>query len=188
MTALLGRVPTTVAVIAAAAVVALLSLLAYGVASKGSSATLDSALARGQRPAAPALVLPRLAGGGRGSLAGYRGKVVILNYWASWCTPCRREAPLLERWQRRIAPRGATVLGIDALDLTGDARGFIRSYGLTYPMLRDRDGETQGRFGVGGYPETFVIDRRGRIAALKRGPVDDTFLRQAVQPLLGERG
>jgi cytochrome c biogenesis protein CcmG/thiol:disulfide interchange protein DsbE len=164
-----------------------MALLAYGVTTRGSSAVLDAALARGGHPAAPALVLPRLGGGARGSLASYRGRVVIVNYWASWCTPCRQEAPLLERWQRRIVARGGTVLGVDTLDATGDARSFIRSHRLTYPMLRDRDGSTQGRFGVSGYPETFVIDPRGRIAALRRGPVDDAFLRRAVLPLLAER-
>jgi cytochrome c biogenesis protein CcmG, thiol:disulfide interchange protein DsbE len=117
-------------------------------------------------------------------LGDYRGKVVVLNYWASWCAPCRQESPLLQRWHERISARGGTVLGVDSLDVTADARAFVRTFRLTYPMLRDRDGDTQKRFGVTGYPETLVVDRRGRIAALQRGPVDDAFLRRTVLPLL----
>jgi cytochrome c biogenesis protein CcmG/thiol:disulfide interchange protein DsbE len=167
-------------------VVALIALLVYGVSSKGSDTGLDRALARGERPEAPALELPPLGGGASRSLADYRGRVVVLNYWASWCDPCRTESPLLERWHGRIRDRGGTVLGVDVLDLSGDARDFIREYGLSYPMLRDRDGETQGRWGITGLPETFVIDPEGRVAALKRGPVDEAFMRQAVEPLLRE--
>jgi hypothetical protein len=77
--------------------------------------------------------------------------------------------------------------GIDSLDVSADASAFVRRYRISYPMLRDRDGDTQRRFGVTGYPETLVVDPRGRIAALRRGPVDDAFLRAAVLPLLKER-
>jgi len=165
---------------------ALIGLLVYGVKATGRGQTLDDVIAHGRRPAAPAVSLPRLEGGARAALADYRGTVVVLNYWASWCTPCRQESPLLERWQRRLAKRGGTVVGIDSLDVTADARAFVREFGLTYPMLRDRDGETQRRFGVSGYPETLIVDRDGRIAALQRGPVDDAFLRRSVLPLLAE--
>jgi cytochrome c biogenesis protein CcmG/thiol:disulfide interchange protein DsbE len=165
---------------------ALIGLLVYGVKATGRGQTLDDAIARGERPAAPAVALPELEGGSTAALADYRGRVVVLNYWASWCTPCRQESPLLERWQRRLAKRGGTVVGIDSLDVTADARAFVREFGLTYPMLRDRDGETQRRFGISGYPETLIVDRDGRIAALQRGPVDDAFLRRSVLPLLAE--
>jgi cytochrome c biogenesis protein CcmG, thiol:disulfide interchange protein DsbE len=170
--------------VVALGVVALLGLLVYGVKATGPGHTLDDAIARGERPIAPAVALPRLQGGSTTTLAHYRGRVVVLNYWASWCTPCRQESPLLERWHQRISARGGTVLGIDSLDVTSDARAFIGRFRLTYPMLRDRDGDTQKRFGVTGYPETLVVDRRGRIAALQRGPVDDAFLRRTVLPLL----
>ena len=121
------------------------------------------------------------------SLDDYRGKVVVLNFWASWCEPCREESPLLDRWHRRIEPRGGTVLGVDALDVTSDARDFIHRYGLSYPMLRDGNGDTREPFGIVGFPETFVIDRRGRIAAVRRGPVDEAFMRRHVGRLLRER-
>ena len=162
------------------------ALLAYGLVSKRPDSGIEQALARGDRASAPALALPRLDGRGGGSLAGFRGRVVVLNFWASWCEPCRRESPLLERWHRRISARGGTVLGVDVLDVTSDARRFVREYRLSYPMLRDREGDSQRAFGVVGYPESVVIDRRGRVAAVKRGPVDEAWLRRHVDPLLGE--
>ena len=168
-------------------VLALLGLLAYGLASNEPDRGIERALARGERPAAPRLELPRLSGGGRGSLADHRGKVVVLNFWASWCVPCREESPLLQRWHKRISQNGGgTVLGVDILDVSRDARDFAREYGLTYPMLRDGDGDSLGDWGVVAYPETFVLDRRGRIAASRRGPVDAAFLRAEVLPLLEE--
>jgi cytochrome c biogenesis protein CcmG/thiol:disulfide interchange protein DsbE len=163
---------------------ALIALLAYGLAQNEPDRGVDEALARGERSPAPAFELPKLGGGGSESLADYRGQVVVLNFWASWCKPCRDESPLLERWHRRIRGRGATVLGVDILDVTGRAQDFIDEYGLTYPMLKDKDGEGLDKFGVVAYPETFVIDRQGRIAAVARGPVDDAFLRRNVAPLL----
>jgi cytochrome c biogenesis protein CcmG/thiol:disulfide interchange protein DsbE len=167
-------------------VIAVVGLLAYGVSSNEPDRGIEQALARGEREPAPRVELPRLDGDGRSSLADYRGKVVVLNFWASWCEPCRAESPLLQRWHRRIAGRDATVVGVDVLDVTSDARAFARKYSLTYPMLRDRGGETIESFGVVAYPETFVIDRQGRIAATERGPVDDAFLRRTVLPLLEE--
>ena len=167
-------------------VLALIGLLAYGVLSKQSSTDIERALARGDRMPAPALTLPRLEGAGTASLADFRGKVVVLNYWASWCEPCRTESPLLQRWHERISRRGGTVLGVDVHDLTSDAKRFIREFRLAYPMLRDVDGRTQRRFGVVAYPETVVIDRRGRVAAVERGPVDEAFMRRHVAPLLEE--
>jgi cytochrome c biogenesis protein CcmG/thiol:disulfide interchange protein DsbE len=163
---------------------ALIALLAYGLAQNEPDRGVDEALARGERSPAPAFELPKLGGGGSESLADYRGQVVVLNFWASWCKPCRDESPLLERWHRRIRDRGATVLGVDILDVTGRAQDFVDEYGLTYPMLKDKDGEGLDKFGVVAYPETFVIDRQGRIAAVARGPVDDAFMRRNVAPLL----
>lgn len=173
------------AVLAVVGVAALLGLLAYGLSSSGTDRGLDDALARGEKVDAPDFELPRLSGGGKGSLAEHRGKVVVLNAWASWCDPCREESPLLQRWHRRMA-RGdrGVVLGIDGLDVTSDARAFVREYDLTYPMLRDPETEALNEYGVVGYPETFVIDRQGRIVAIRRGPVDEAFMRDEVAPLL----
>ena len=111
----------------------------------------------------------------------------MLNFWASWCEPCRKESPLLQRWHTRMELRQGTVVGVDVQDVTGDAREFIGEYGLTYPMLRDGEGLTRETFAIVGFPETFVLDRQGRIVAVRRGPVDERFMRERVQPLLDER-
>ncbi len=169
-----------------AAALALFGLLTYGVLSGGGNDGIDDALADGKRPDAPSLALPRLGAPGRASLDDYRGRVVVLNFWASWCAPCRDEAPMLERWHRRIASQGGTVLGVDALDAEDDARAFLRRFKITYPNIRDAAGENLRPFGIAAYPETFVIDRRGRIAAVVRGPVDEEFLQREVPPLLRE--
>ncbi len=176
--------PIPIAVLCA--VVALVALLAYGLASNEPDRKVDNAVLAGDREPAPRIELPNLNGPGTGSLTDYRGKVVVLNYWASWCPPCRAESPLLERWHRRLVHRGGTVLGVDVQDVDSDARAFAKKYGLTYPMLRDGPGDTRDDLGILGLPETFVIDRKGRIAAVQRGAVDDQFMREQVVPLLKE--
>lgn len=177
------RSPFVIAVLVGVA--ALLGLLVYGLSSTSPDRGIEDSLAKGERKAAPDFDLPRLEGGGRRTLADYRGKVVVLNVWGSWCDPCRSEAPLLERWHKRIARDGrGTVLGVDVLDNTPDARAFIREYRLTYPQLKDPEDEVRPAYGAAGVPETIVIDTRGRVAAIRRGPVDDAFMRREVAPLL----
>src|SRR5918996_285146 len=164
------RVLSPVPIAILCVVLALVALLAYGLSQNEPDRSVEDALARGEREQAPALELPKLSGGGRGSLADYRGDVVVVNFWASWCEPCREESPMLERWHKRMAGKGGTVLGVDVLDVTADAQDFIDEYGLSYPMLKDKDGDALEGFGVVAYPETFVIDRDGRITAVRRGP------------------
>jgi cytochrome c biogenesis protein CcmG/thiol:disulfide interchange protein DsbE len=174
--------PVPIAVICV--LLGLVALLAYGLASNEPDRGVEEALGRGETEAAPNLELPKLGGGGTGSLADYRGQVIVLNFWASWCEPCRAESPVLERWHRRLEANKGTVLGVDMLDITEDAQDFIDRYGLSYPMLKDKDGHGIETFGVVQYPETFVIDRSGRITAVRRGPVDERFMRTEVGPLL----
>ena len=169
-----------------ATLAALVGLLAYGVASKRTDTSIDQAVAAGKRIDAPQAVLPVLGAARRGSLADHRGKVVVLNFWASWCRPCIEELPLLERTHRRIVASNATVLGINYKDVSGDALGFVRRFRLSFPSLRDRDGRYAEKFGSRAFPETFVIDRRGRIAAGRRGPVDQRWLDRTLAPLLAE--
>ena len=173
--------------VALAGVLALLALLAYGIAENGTSQSIDSQLAAGKRPAAPDVSLPKLDGGGDVKLSSYRGKVVVLNFWASWCPPCKQEAPILSRWQKRLSHSGGTIVGVDVLDVSSDAERFIAQHGLDFPHLRDQDGSRLKKFEVVGYPETVVLDRKGRIAATSRGVVDDQFFVKRVEPLLKEQ-
>ena len=169
------------------AAAALIALLTYGVASNGTDSSLDQALQDGKRVEAPVRDLPKLGGSGTGSLADQKGKVVVLNVWASWCDPCQSEMPLLQRTHDRIAPKGGMVLGIDTQDSPDAALEFLREKRITFPSLRDRDREYGRKFGVAAYPETFLIDRTGKIAALKRGPVTQEWLDEELAPLLEEK-
>jgi cytochrome c biogenesis protein CcmG, thiol:disulfide interchange protein DsbE len=157
----------------------LAGLLVYGLVQRKDDTTLDQAVKRDKRPAAPDHALPRLDGGGTQSLADYRGRVVVLNFWASWCEPCRAEAPILESTQHTLGSHG-TVLGVTYKDFADDSRKFIRHYGLTYPNLRDDRLQLAPKYGTTALPETFVIDRRGRIVALSRGQVSRQFLDSAI--------
>ncbi len=169
------------------AAAALVALLTYGVASVGTDTSLDEALAEGQRVEAPVRDLPVLGSEATGSLADHAGKVVVLNVWASWCPPCVDEMPMLQRTHEEIEPRGGMVLGIDTQDATDKALAFLRENDITFSSLRDRDREYGRELGVSGYPETFLIDREGRITALRRGPVTKAWLDEKLEPLLRER-
>src|SRR5581483_10455792 len=150
-------------VVAAAA--ALLALLAFGVSGQGTNTSIDSALARGTRPSVPdaTVALPVLGSPTRTqTIADYRGQVVVLNVFASWCDPCKAEAPILERAQHQLATHNGTVLGVTYLDNSSDSQQFVRQHGITYPVLRDVSDNFVRSFGTTGVPETFVIDRQGR--------------------------
>jgi cytochrome c biogenesis protein CcmG/thiol:disulfide interchange protein DsbE len=144
-------------------VVLLVALLGWKVTEQAEGRGLDGALERGERPHPPALVFDTLDGEGEIRLSDYRGKAVVLNFWASWCEPCKDEAPLLEEAWQRHRDDGLVVLGIDAQDFRSDAQRFVERYGLTYPMAFDGHGASLGRFGNTGFPETWFVGRDGRL-------------------------
>jgi cytochrome c biogenesis protein CcmG/thiol:disulfide interchange protein DsbE len=163
------------------AVLAVLGLLGFGLLTKGSEA-----IAVGDP--APGVELPELDGSGSGEIADHRGKWVLVNFWASWCEPCRAEAPALQRFHERNAGPGFTVLGVNLDDATPDARDFVEEFGLTYPQLRDGDGEDRrDAWGMTGFPESFLVAPDGALALIRRGPIDDAYLERFVHPLIVDR-
>ena len=166
-----GRLRLAGQVVAVATVAALLVLLGWKLTRGESEVT--SELGRGGTPQAPAFTLERLDGKGDLALDSYRGKTVVLNFWASWCGPCRDEAPLLEEAADRWRAKDVAFVGVDVKDFRGDARAFLARYGVTYPNVYDGKGSTIGRYGVTGYPETYFIDADGRVRWRIAGPIED---------------
>jgi cytochrome c biogenesis protein CcmG, thiol:disulfide interchange protein DsbE len=172
-------VPVVVIVVA----VALVALLVYGVVHGGQNTTLDDAVKQGKHPDAPGYNLQRpvLNGNGQKTLADYRGQVLVLNFWASWCEPCRGEAPILEKAQRTLTSTHAgTVLGATYNDAPEDSAKFEREFKVAYPSVRDVGTELAQKYGTRALPETFVIDKNGKIVAISRGAVKQSWLDDAI--------
>ncbi len=171
---------------AAVLVVALLvGLLAWQVVRTDQGRALGSKVESGQKPPAPVFTLDKLDGSGQMSLADLRGKVVVLNFWASWCAPCKDEAGTLEEAWQRWRDRDVVVVGVDLQDLSSDARRFVDRYNLTYPTLRD-SGWTWGRYGLSGLPETWFVDREGRLVGEHvEGPVTAEEIDRNIRIALG---
>jgi cytochrome c biogenesis protein CcmG, thiol:disulfide interchange protein DsbE len=176
-------------------IAALLALLAYGLTASSPDDSIDGRLAERRAAEAPALELPVLQQGSLGPLTDelrpaladdrlaldeLRGIPVVLNFWASWCPPCRSEAPLLERRWRSLRAQGVVMLGLDMQDLTGDARDFIREFRISYPNVRDQSDDVAIDWGVAALPETFFIDARGRVVGHVIGAVSDPQLRAGI--------
>ena len=162
-------------------VVPVLGLLAYGF--RVNPHDIPSPLVG--RPAAPFVL--RTFDGTDVSLASLRGRVVVLNFWASWCYPaCYEEAPALERSWRAYRAREVSVVGVAIQDQPDAARKFIADFSLSFPNAPDPDGRVSVDYGVYGVPETFFIDRAGRIRLKQTGAVSDDLFRDEVEKLLGE--
>jgi cytochrome c biogenesis protein CcmG/thiol:disulfide interchange protein DsbE len=168
---------------------AILALLVFGVARNTTNTSLDAQLAKGIRPAAPdaTLTLPVLGSTATEDLAALRGKVVVVNVFASWCVPCATEAGVLEQAQKQIAARNATVLGVTYLDAPPESEQFVKSHGITYPVVRDVDGTLTRAFGATGVPETYIINRQGKVAAIRRYQISRSWLESTLTPLLARR-
>ena len=160
-----GRLKLTAQLLALACVAGLLALLVWKLAHQQHAPQVGAV--------APGFTLRRLDGPGKVSLASYRGKAVVLNFWASWCIPCKTEAAVLERDWNRYRSRGVAFVGVDYHDLTSDARRFVGVHALTFTMLEDGSGDVTGRYGISQVPETYVVSRQGRIVAHLAGPVTD---------------
>jgi cytochrome c biogenesis protein CcmG/thiol:disulfide interchange protein DsbE len=164
-----------------AAVVPVLLLLAYGF--KTDPHEIPSPLLG--RPAA-AFSLTTFSGNPL-SLESLRGKVVMLNFWASWCVPaCYEEAPTLERTWRAYKDKGVTVVGVDVQDKEAAAREFLSRFEHSFPNAPDPRGHVSVDYGVYGVPETFFIDRKGRVRFKHVGALTDEIARQHLDVLLKE--
>lgn len=163
-------------IIALVPAVAFIALLWIALARSGSQAESGSV--------APSFGLPMLDGSGSLSDEDLRGKVVVVNFWASWCIPCREEAPLLEETWRAYRDHGVVILGVNIKDGESDARRFVEEFDITYPNVRDLDQALTRDFGVKGLPETFFVDHEwtfvGAISGAKTGDQQGTVILGAI--------
>jgi cytochrome c biogenesis protein CcmG/thiol:disulfide interchange protein DsbE len=179
------RVKLAGQVVAIATVAALFALLVWKVAdaNKGNAA---AKLARGERPMAPEFELRLLTGSRTLRLSSLRGKGVVVNFWASWCIPCKAEMPRLQAAWERWRDDGLVVVGVNAQDFRSDARRFVRRYGVTFPVVHDRDASTLNAFGLTGFPETFFVARNGRLVGDRiQGEVSEEQLEENIRLALG---
>ena len=176
------------------AVAGLLFLLGYSMATQSKAAGLGAqALAN-----VPARDF-RLDSfdGSKAQLSGFQGRPVMVNFWASWCVPCREEAPTLERTWQTYKDRGVVFLGVDIWDKESDARAFLKEFGITYTNAMDPNGAVAIDYGLRGVPETFFVDRGGKLTSKYVGPVlnagsgqlqlaamDPNYLSQQLETLL----
>ena len=182
---------------AVALVGGLLVLLVWRVISQQRGPDLVAAIAAGKRPQAPAFTLPllwrpatdtwpaplrALLAGQKLSLSQLRGHPVVVNFWASWCIPCKQEAPLLAATARAQAGK-VVFLGVDVQDLESDAHTFLRAHKTNYVSVRDPSSSAYDAYGVTGVPETYYLDRSGRVVAHTPGPVTQQSLRAGIVPI-----
>ncbi len=173
-------------VAALVALIVVIGLVLRGGSDRSGPGIISIGRATDVRPRpAPDFVLTSFDGQ-RLQLSDYRGRIVVLNFWATWCPPCRIEAPVLQRASERLDAAGVTILGIDVWDDHAAAIGFLKETGVTYPNAEDATRLIPVEYGVTGLPETFVIDRHGVLARRWVGPLTDDELDELLAPLLAD--
>ncbi len=163
------------------AIVGFIALFSMGLIIK-EPLTGASGAARVNHPA-PNFNLP-LFSGGELTLSSLKGTPVVINFWSSWCPPCRVEAPILEKVWQLYKDEGVTFVGVDIQDTEEDARAFIKEFGITYPNVKDDSGRVTIDYGVSGIPVTFFVDREGLIVSRWVGAITETMLIARVEEIL----
>ena len=161
-----------------AAVAVIVMLLATGLI-RGPSVIASPLVGR----AAPNFTLPQLDGPPV-TLSRLRGQVVVINFWASWCTECQAEQAALDRTWQHFQDSGVVVIGVNFEDTTGAASGYVRTANVTYPVVEDTNSRTALAYGLRGVPETFVVNQSGRVVNRVIGPVDATKLASEINSML----
>ena len=164
-------------------VASLLGLLVWKVA-QDEGGNPAAQFAEGKTTSAPSFTLQRLEGDGSVRLESLRGKVVVINFWASWCEPCKKEMPRLEQAWQRYRGRGVTFIGVNTTDFTGDAQRFVDRYRLTFPVVRDGNGRVLAKYGGLPIPWTYFVNREGLIVGYIRGEVTAEALEDGLQEAL----
>ena len=168
-------------VAAIALVAGLFLLLVVHMATAQRGAAVAAAVAAGKQPVAPDFALGRIGHSGTLKLSSLRGRVVVLNFWASWCRACKDEARTIEAAAERWRGRGVVFVGVDSQEFTSDARAFTRRFGLTYTSVHDGPGSVMTRYGVTGMPETWTVNRAGRLVDHIAGVTDGPRLDSAIE-------
>lgn len=169
---------------AVAVLVALVAIFAMGLRS--NSTTVAAELKDGKTPAAPSFRLPLLTGRRTFDLQRLRGNVVVVNFWASWCQPCRDEAPIFAEELHRHASQGLRIVGVNSQDFPSDARDFARAFHVRYPLVHDGSNDITTRWGVSGFPATFVVARDGTVRWYQPQEITAQELDRAILPILGK--
>lgn len=118
------------------------------------------------------------------SLSDFRGKVVLVNFWASWCPPCVAELPTIHQFYQSHQADGFVVLAVNAQENSGTVSGFINQHGYTFPVLLDPDSVAADEYGIRALPTSFILDKKGEIQYVHRGEIDTATLKKVVEPLL----
>jgi cytochrome c biogenesis protein CcmG, thiol:disulfide interchange protein DsbE len=171
------------AMLLAAVVAAVLAVVAVLATGLGRDPTAAASPLVGR--AAPDFTLGGINGPAV-TLSKLRGQIVVVNFWASWCAECHEEQDALDQTWQRYRDAGVVLLGVDFQDTTDGARDYVHQSALTYPVVEDKDSRTALAYGIRGIPETFLVDRSGRIVDRIIGRVDATRLAGALEPLLKE--